>query len=780
MLNLASAGANEIYFESDNINISDNGNIIETSKGTAKSIKGGINITANQFNYNKSLSVLKANDNATAKFIDKDMIINANNFIYNENLSTLEAIGNVVIKDSIKKITIKTNNIFYNIEKQEINSKSESIIIDKFENTFLTKNFIFFLNDNLIKLNQATITDINKNSFQISKAYINLTSNKLIGKDVSINYNNKYFEKNNDPRLKGNTVSSDENETVVKNGIFTTCKKNDDCPPWKLKAKEIKHDKKSQTIHYTNAWLNIYDTPVFYFPKFFHPDPTVKRKSGFLMPTFESSANLGSSFNLPYFYAINDNRDLTFQPRLYSNDKVLLQSEYREVNAKSKHTLDFSVVTEKNESIKSHFFSRSSKDINFENFEETQFDLQLQSVSDDSYLKSYKLKSPIIDNVNVLTSFLGVSAYKEDLTISADIYVYENLSQRNNDRYEFVYPSYNLSKTLDLNSSLDGDFLLNSSGHSKNYDTNIYEKVIINDFVFKSFSKFRNNGIKNDYKFLVKNINTDATNSSKYRTKRDHKLTSIFEYNTSYPLQKKNNQQIHFLKPLMSFKFSPNKSYGIKDAESKINVDNVFNINRIMNNETIEEGVTLTYGTEYKNTNLTKNKVFNAKIANILRLDDSENLPTNNELGNKISNIFGSLNYDVNKVFNINYDYALDSNLRDTSFQNLSTEFKINNFVTSFDYLNENNTKSSHSYIANNSSVKINDSSNLTFATRKDKKTKLTEFYNLMYQYRNDCLIAAIEYNRDYYTDRDFKPEENIFFKLTIVPFGETKSPNLK
>ena len=69
---------------------------------------------------------------------------------------------------------------------------------------------------------------------------------------------------------------------------------------------------------------------------------------------------------------------------------------------------------------------------------------------------------------------------------------------------------------------------------------------------------------------------------------------------------------------------------------------------------------------------------------------------------------------------------------------------------------------------------------NLIFETRKNKKTKLTEFYNLVYQYTNDCLIAAIEYNKDYYSDRDLKPEENIFFKLTIIPFGQTSSPNLK
>ena len=74
----------------------------------------------------------------------------------------------------------------------------------------------------------------------------------------------------------------------------------------------------------------------------------------------------------------------------------------------------------------------------------------------------------------------------------------------------------------------------------------------------------------------------------------------------------------------------------------------------------------------------------------------------------------------------------------------------------------------------------MNKTSNLIFKIRENKKTKLTEFYNLIYEYTNDCLTAAIEYNKNYYNDRDLKPEENIFFKLTIIPFGETSSPNLR
>ena len=48
-----------------------------------------------------------------------------------------------------------------------------------------------------------------------------------------------------------------------------------------------------------------------YFPKFFHPDPTVKRKSGFLIPTFKSSPNGNTFFSLPYYKVISENKDFT-------------------------------------------------------------------------------------------------------------------------------------------------------------------------------------------------------------------------------------------------------------------------------------------------------------------------------------------------------------------------------------------------------------------------------------------------------------------------------------
>ena len=75
----------------------------------------------------------------------------------------------------------------------------------------------------------------------------------------------------------------------------------------------------------------------------------------------------------------------------------------------------------------------------------------------------------------------------------------------------------------------------------------------------------------------------------------------------------------------------------------------------------------------------------------------------------------------------------------------------------------------------------MNENNSLYFSTRENKEKKLTEYYNFIYQYKIDCLAASIEYNKNYYDDRDIKPEENIFIKLTIMPFGQLAStPDLK
>jgi LPS-assembly protein len=771
--------ANEIIFDGSNIVISENGNRIISNKGVARSTDHSLIIEANNFDYNKRTSILLASKNALATLIKKNITINANKFIYNKNLSILNAIGDVNIYDSANDITIISNEILYDFNQNKIESNTPSEIKDKVGNLFLTKSFIYTLNNSIIKFNNLKFIDFEKNVSKINTAFINLKSKKLLGKDVSIDFNNQNFNEDNEPRLKGTTVVSEGGNTIITKGIFTTCKKNDDCPPWQLSAEKVIHDKEKKTIYYDDAWLKIYDKPVFYFPKFFHPDPTVKRQSGFLMPSFNVSSNIGSSFDIPYYHVLSDNKDFTIRPRFYSEEKLLLQSEYRQVNFNSSHLLDFSILNGADLTSKGHLFLNTYQKLNFSYFDESDLNITLEQVEGDTYLKTYNLKSPIINNTGSLESSVKIDAYKENLLVDLEFTVFENLSKRDSDRYEYILPTYNVIKDFENNFGMNGVFSLNSSGSMKNYNTNVSEKIVINDFYFKSNPIFSNNGIINKYNFLLKNTNTDADNSSKYEGNVDHNLGALLEYNSSYPLKQITKKYDNIFRPTVSLRYSPSNTRNIKNEETRVNVSNIYSLNRISRRDTVEGGTSFTYGAEFLKTNREGLDFLNINVANIIRDTENKNLPRNSSLGHKLSDVFGNIDFNPNDIISTGYEFTIDNNFTDINYEIFKGGVKINNFVTEFEYLNENNTLGKKSFLSNKTSYNIDKSNKLSFETRENKKTSLTEFYNLIYQYRNDCLIAAIEYNKNYYSDRDLKPSENIFFKLTIVPFGQTNSPNL-
>src|SRR3546814_15358023 len=83
------------------------------------------------------------------------------------------------------------------------------------------------------------------------------------------------------------------------------CKENPDRPPlWQLKAERVVHDQKAQEVRYNNVFLEMWGVPVLYSPYFQHPDPTVKRRSGFLPPLFGTMGEVGEFLRVPYYIEI--------------------------------------------------------------------------------------------------------------------------------------------------------------------------------------------------------------------------------------------------------------------------------------------------------------------------------------------------------------------------------------------------------------------------------------------------------------------------------------------
>ena len=771
--------SNEFIFESEYLEFTNNGNTIKATNGVKVTSDNKIEINADESFYNKLTSELILKGNVIFADNDRGIKILSQEIIYDKSIEKILSKEKATIYLD-NNYTIYSKNLEYFKKDKIIQSKYKTTLIDKFNNTVVTTNFKYLDDHKLFKGDNIMMIDVDNNKYFFKKSMIDLNKEEILAKDIEVTFAKDVFgNTNNDPRLKGSTAYLGKDETIVKNGIFTTCKLNDTCPPWSLKAVEIRHDKAKKTINYKDAVLQLYDKPVMYFPKFFHPDPTVKRQSGFLVPSIKSSTSNKNSLSLPYYHVFSENKDLTFSPRLYSNAEVLSQVEFRQKEKNYDNIIDYS-LKEMNGKSKSHLFSNSKINLGLDDYDNSSLEINLEGTNNDTYLKTDNIKTSQYYDSSSLNTFVAFNANNEKLDTSIEFQVYENLSaDKEHNRYEYIYPNFSISKTLDTAFNEYGSFNYKANGFQKKYNTNISEISFVNNFNFLSKPLFTKSGIKNNFNLFFKNANHDGKRSSKYKDDLTSDLYTSLILNSSLPLKKETIGYESKFTPKISLRLSPARSENLTNKDRRIDIVNVFSDNRLGLNESLEGGQSLTVGSEYNLMKKNGSDILNINIAQIYRDINEKNLPIKSKMNTKSSDVVGGVKFIPNKYINFDYDFSLDNNLKNSSYNMAKSTISVNNFVTTFEFLEENNEIGSESYLSNESSYAFNGSNKLLYRERKNRKTKLQEFYNLIYQYENDCLVASIQYSKDYYSDRELKPTEELFFSITIVPFANVGSPKI-
>ena len=278
------SSSEEIKFEANSIELFEKDERI-IAKSNVKIFNEDETIYADEMDYNKANETIKALGNIKVES-------NKNKLrIYSKKLDYSKKSEKIIFHKDVKinlenKFSLSTDEAIYNKFDNEIIIKKDLNFKDNFGNAIFSKGLKFLVNEKILKLNSVEMIDELKNKYYFENTIVNFETNELIGDGIKIDFFKDSFGNiENDPRLRGNYLYSSNNTSLIKKGVFTTCKKNkENCPPWQFKAQEIKHDKNKKTIYYKNAWLEIYEKPVVYFPRFFHPHPTQKRQSGFLMP----------------------------------------------------------------------------------------------------------------------------------------------------------------------------------------------------------------------------------------------------------------------------------------------------------------------------------------------------------------------------------------------------------------------------------------------------------------------------------------------------------------
>ena len=784
---------NEFTFNAPEIEVKDNGNTYRSLNPGKITTNSQMEIISNNFEYDKKNNKLKATGNVQLIDSKNNIKINAEKIIYLKSDEKIYTSGKTTIRIS-NKYTLKGYDLILLRNEMILLSDRRAIIKDNLSNIYKLSNFEYYINEETLKGKDIEISTNNskaKNDKLIFKnGFFNLKENKFLAKDVNIKFHKNLFDdKRNDPRINSLTSYGDLQNTYFDKGVFTSCRKTDKCPPWKITSEKIHHDKVKKQINYKNAWLNIYDTPVVYFPRFFHPDPSVKRQSGFLKPKLGSSGSLGDSIYIPYFHVVSEKKDITIKPRIFT-DKFVLQSEYRQKTKSSSTITDFSFTKghdsylgDNNDS-RMHFFTNTKMDLDLDKYINSTLEVNYEKTSNDNYLKLFNLKSPLLRNgIDVLESIISLDLEHQDYDLSASFQMYETLEGSNSDRYTYVLPAFNFSKNFIIE-NLDGSFNFNSSGSNNLASTNIMTSNFTNDLNYVSDDNFLKNGIKTGYEISLRNINSLGKNHSTYKDSPQSELMSIYAFNTSLPLVKDSEKSLNTLEPKLSFKFSPHDMKNNSDRKRRIDANNIFNINRLSMDNSFETGESITAGLNFsKEKKIIEDGIseivdyLDLRLATSFRFNEENNIPHNSSLNKKASNIFGQLNYKPIKNLSINYNFSLNNDLNTLNYNNIVSKIKFDNFYTQFNFLEENGVIGKTNIIENITRYSIDEENFLSFKTRKNRNINLTEYYNLLYEYKNDCLVASIQYKKNYYNDADIKPLEELFFTITIVPLT-TFSPD--
>ena len=226
-------------------------------------------------------------------------------------------------------------------KSQPLYLQGDELIYDTRNNRVIAKGSVEIYYNNYVLTADEVIYDQNANTLtargnaQLKEPNGNIVRGESI--DTTADFRDAFIESlsligTDDTRIAARrAVRKDGNVSEFEQGKFTPCKSDPGKPPlWCISAERIVHDQQAATITYQDAQFEFLGVPIMYLPYFQHADPSVKRRTGFLLPSYMSSSQLGFGVTIPYYFALSPTYDFTFAPQYLSQQGILYQGEWRQ------------------------------------------------------------------------------------------------------------------------------------------------------------------------------------------------------------------------------------------------------------------------------------------------------------------------------------------------------------------------------------------------------------------------------------------------------------------
>ena len=241
--------------------------------------------------------------------------------------------------------------------------------------------------------------------------------------------------------LRGMRTRLAENGRLVANGarrtggainelsrvVYTTCNlcsEDPTKPPlWQIRALSGVQDTENKRIEYYDAVMEMYGVPIGYFPYFWHPDPSVKRASGLLLPSIGSSKHLGAFFAQPYYWVLDDQSDLTLTPLFTTASGTQLSGDYR-YRFNDGVLSVFASGADVNGQAQGSIYAKGR----FSYDDTWRYGFDLNRASSSTYVRNFSLGTYLAGNGNILTSQAYIEGFGQGAYTRLDARAYQGLT----------------------------------------------------------------------------------------------------------------------------------------------------------------------------------------------------------------------------------------------------------------------------------------------------------------------------------------------------------------
>jgi len=569
----------------------------------------------------------------------------------------------------------------------------------------------------------------------------------------------------------------------MRRGVYSPCnlcKTDPTRPPlWQVKAVKIVHDADTKTIEYRDAWLEVFGVPVAYTPYFSHPDPTVKRKTGFLAPSIGHSSDLGSIVRIPYYFNISPHQDATVTALATSDEGSGAIGEYRHRFRNGTIDATGSLIGGDHErEIRGHIDAKGRFDLD----DTWRLGFDINRATDDTYLRRYGFGSP-----ESLNSRLFVEGFRRRNYFSANAYAFQGLQTTDDPGLEpLVLPmvDYNHVGETDRfggETVLDVNLLaITRTGGSDTRRLSIrpgWRLPFIGPLGDAYKVSFSLNGDFYHVDELERSGKTKFTGAS-------GRVVPQVMVDWRYPFVKSGATFNHVVEPIAVVAYSPNggNSPNTPNEDSReIEFDdtNLFSPNKFTGIDRIEGGARVNYGIKWgvygKGGGSTS-----FFIGQSYRPRSDDTFATGTGLEENFSDIVGRVKINPGRYMNLVYRTRFDVDNLSQRRNEVALTAGVPALNVSANYLFIESQRDSEfagrEEIVYSATSQLNRFWRIAFSGVNDLVANETRAIGAQLVFENECLVLTTDARRTFYEDRDVKPSDQITFRVVLKTLGEVRT----